>query len=126
MVQSTADTSATALLQKAAQISATSTDASYLGSFKMKASNITPQVVDGSKYSDLYGSNNTQTNNSMGSEHLEKSSDITTLNQLQMYPAAKHQHTQSEDNAAGVGQTRDFLEVGMPSISHPSSINGWI
>ncbi|GLU06349.1 hypothetical protein SLE2022_233910 [Rubroshorea leprosula] len=125
MVQSTADTSATALLQKAAQIGATLSDASYIGSFKMKASNIT-QVVDGSKYSDLYVSNNTQTHNSKGSEHLENSSDITRLNQLQMYPAAKRQHTQSEDNAAAVGQTRDFLGVGIQSICHPSSINGWI
>ncbi|MBA0556751.1 hypothetical protein Golob_026828, partial [Gossypium lobatum] len=50
--------SATALLQKAAQIGATSTDTSFLGSFGTKCSNT--QIQDGSKYSDLYVSN-TQT-----------------------------------------------------------------
>ncbi|GLT41044.1 hypothetical protein SLA2020_151340 [Shorea laevis] len=125
-VPSAANMSATALLQKAAQIGATSTDASFLGSFKLKSSNSTTQAEDSSKYSGLYGSNNTQTINSLGSEHLENSSDITTLNQLRMYPAAKRQHTRSEDSTGGGGQTRDFLGVGMQAICHPSSINGWI
>ncbi|KAL5793707.1 hypothetical protein ACOSP7_002301 [Xanthoceras sorbifolium] len=119
---------ATALLQKAAQIGATSTDPSFLGSFGFKSNS--NQVQEGNKYCGLgYGSNTIASG--LGSDHhvvLENSvsSDhISTLNQLQMY-LAKRRHLQSEDSNGG-GQTRDFLGVGVQAIScHPSSINGWI
>ncbi|KAH7576988.1 hypothetical protein JRO89_XS01G0187400 [Xanthoceras sorbifolium] len=125
---SSANMSATALLQKAAQIGATSTDPSFLGSFGFKSNS--NQVQEGNKYCGLvYGSNTIASG--LGSDHhvvLENSvsSDhISTLNQLQMYPA-KRRHLQSEDSNGG-GQTRDFLGVGVQAIScHPSSINGWI
>ncbi|GMI99704.1 INDETERMINATE DOMAIN 8, NUTCRACKER [Hibiscus trionum] len=97
-----ANMSATALLQKAAEIGATSTDTSFLGSFGAKCSN------------SLYVSN------------MENSAhDISTLNQLQqMYPPAKRMRTQNEDNSGG--HTRDFLGVGVLPICHPSSVNGYI
>ncbi|XP_044465557.1 zinc finger protein MAGPIE [Mangifera indica] len=118
-----ANMSATALLQKAAQIGATSTDSSFLGSFGLKCSN--NQVQDGNKYCGLYGSNSNPVGINLGSDVENSGSDITTLNQLQMYPAAKRRHLQSDDSRGG--QTRDFLGVGVQAIScHPSSINGWI
>ena len=114
-----ANMSATALLQKAAQIGATSTDTSFLGSFGTKCSN--SQVQDGNRYSGLYASNTPPT--TLGSNLENSANDISTLNQLQMYPA-KRRHTQNEDSSGG--QTRDFLGVGVQAICHPSSINGWI
>ncbi|XP_039068862.1 zinc finger protein NUTCRACKER-like isoform X2 [Hibiscus syriacus] len=109
--------SATALLQKAAQIGATSTDTAFLGSFGTKCSN--SQVQDGNKHSDLYVSNTPS--------DLENSANgISTLNQLQMYPA-KRRRMQNEDSGGGGGggETRDFLGVGVQVICHPSSISGW-
>ncbi|XVE66147.1 hypothetical protein DITRI_Ditri08aG0057200 [Diplodiscus trichospermus] len=112
---SSTNMSATALLQKAAQIGATSTGtSSFLGSFGTKCSN--SQVQDGNKYSGVNGSRS----------DLETSvNDISTLNPLQICPApAKRRRTQKEDSSGG--QTRDFLGVGVQAICHPSSINGWI
>ncbi|XWS39379.1 hypothetical protein CRYUN_Cryun18bG0048400 [Craigia yunnanensis] len=111
--------SATALLQKAAQIGATSTDTSFVGSFGTKCSS--SQVQDGNKYSGLYSSNTLPT--TLRSDLETSVNDISMLNQLQMYPA-KRRHTQNEDSSGG--QTRDFLGVGVQAICHPSSINGWI
>lgn len=118
--------SATALLQKAAQMGATSTDPIFLGSFGLKCSN--SQGQKSNKHCGLmYGSNPTD-------HHLDQNStnndDISTWNQLQMYPAAKRRHTLSTHDqdqvAAGGGETRDFLGVGVqPAICHPPSINGW-
>ncbi|XVF66764.1 hypothetical protein PTKIN_Ptkin10aG0064300 [Pterospermum kingtungense] len=112
--------SATALLQKAAQIGATSTDTSFLGSLGTKC--INSQVQDGVKYSGPCGSNTPPT--TLKTDLKTSVNDVSSLNQLQMYPPAKRRHTQNEDS--GGGQTRDFLGVGVQAICNPSSINGWI
>ncbi|KAJ4729733.1 Zinc finger protein [Melia azedarach] len=88
--------SATALLQKAAQIGATSTDPSFLGSFGLKCSS--NQVQDGNKFCGLYGS--TAIANNLGTDVEKSGSDISTLSQLQM-PPAKRRRLQSEDSAGG-------------------------
>ncbi|KAI4322725.1 hypothetical protein L6164_022392 [Bauhinia variegata] len=112
---SSANMSATALLQKAAQIGATSTDPSFLGSLGLKCSN----SPDENKFCGLCGSAGSVLT-SLGSETENSSSGELS----QMHPA-KRRHVQTEESAAG-GQTRDFLGVGVQTICHPSSINGWI
>ncbi|WCJ30903.1 C2H2-like zinc finger protein [Euphorbia peplus] len=109
--------SATALLQKAAQIGATSSDPNFLGTFGLKCSNNNTQLVQDQgnyKLCGLYGSND----------------DLEEISQFQMYrPPIKRQKLQSieQENGGEGGQTRDFLGVGMHhAICHPSSINGWI
>ncbi|CAA2960411.1 zinc finger protein MAGPIE-like [Olea europaea var. sylvestris] len=99
---SVANTSATALLQKAAQIGATTTDPSLIGNFGL---NCTKNQVQNAVTTGL-------------------GSDFSALNQLQMYPSMSH-HMQNQENFTE-GETRDFLGVGIQSICHPSSINGWI
>lgn len=124
---SAANMSATALLQKAAQIGATSTDPSFLGSFGLKCNSNSIQEA-GNKYCGLYGSNSINTSTNLAND-VENSAgnDISSLNhQLQMYPTAKRQKIQSDQENTG-GQTRDFLGVGVQqAICHPSTMNGWI
>lgn len=115
-----ANMSATALLQKAAQMGATT-------------SNI--RVLDESKYCGLYGTSSACTG--LGSttdvESSSVSDQLCSLNQFQMYPA-KRRHIQSDQETGsrggggggGGGQTRDFLGVGVQPICHPPSVNGWI
>ncbi|KAI4333912.1 hypothetical protein L6164_018663 [Bauhinia variegata] len=113
---SSANMSATALLQKAAQIGVTSTDPSFLGSLGLQCSN--SQGQDENKFCGMYGSGSVLT--SLGSETENSSAGELS----QMHPA-KRRHVQSEETTAG-GQTRDFLGVGVQTICHPPSINGWI
>jgi len=117
-----ANMSATALLQKAAQIGATSTDPSFLGSFALKSN--AKKVQDGNKFCGLYGSSPVSTNPASDVEN-SGSDQISSLNQLQMYPKRQKIFQSDQDSPAG-GQTRDFLGVGVQAICHPSSINGWI
>ncbi|KAF3957210.1 hypothetical protein CMV_017759 [Castanea mollissima] len=113
-----ANMSATALLQKAAQIGVTTTDPSFLGSFGLRCSD--SQVRDGNKLCGvLYGTSNPILSTNIGNDVENSAGDL-----LQVHPA-KRRHTMNEESGGG-GQTRDFLGVGVQTICHPSSINGWI
>lgn len=133
--------SATALLQKAAQIGATTTtssnDPSLLGSYiGLKSSsssspscdNSTGIIVrDGTKFFGLYGSSSGMST----VLDLESSvnDDLSGLNQIEnAYASSKRQRLSGREDVreGSLGETRDFLGVGVQSICHPSSINGWI
>lgn len=120
-----ANMSATAFLQKAAQIGVTSNDnITFPGSIGTKYNN-NIQIQDGNKYSGLYASNTVPLITTLGCDLENPANDISTLNQLQMYPASKRRHILINEDSSSGGQTRDFLGVGgVQAICHPSSING--
>ncbi|XP_073126261.1 zinc finger protein MAGPIE-like [Henckelia pumila] len=113
---SSATMSATALLQKAAQIGATTTDPSILGKFGFK-SNDSIITLQENSFGQVCGAS------SVSSELVSaEENGLSALKQPQMYPSKRHRATNEE---ISVGETRDFLGVGMQSLCQPPSINGW-
>ncbi|XAR49580.1 hypothetical protein NMG60_11032831 [Bertholletia excelsa] len=126
-----ASMSATALLQKAAQIGSTTSSASpsFVGNLELKCKSNYNQGQDGNnEFCGFYGGNSSIT--SVNGSDLESSAnDISTYSQFHMYPSKRPRTQINEDSSstAAGGQTRDFLGVGIQSICHvPSSVNGWI
>lgn len=121
-MSSSPNMSATLLLQKAAQIGVTTDHpSSLMESLGLKFSSIT----DGKALlSGIYGSMiNSNSNNVI----IPLSEENHHHHHYSAPPAKRMRHTVSEESVnGGEGETRDFLGVGMHTICHPSTVNGWI
>ncbi|KAK6134909.1 hypothetical protein DH2020_031353 [Rehmannia glutinosa] len=122
---STPNISATALLQKAAQIGATTNDqpSIFLGNFGIKGSDQNISGQDGNKFCGLMYGTSSGTSG-LGSDVESSVNDLSALNQLEMYNPSKRRRLGNDEITEG--ETRDFLGVGIQSICHPSSMNGWM
>lgn len=107
--------SATALLQKAAQIGVTSSTPSFFGGVEVKCHDT--QVQDACEYHGLFNPSHPSVAANMASR-LENAANPC----CDMY-STRHQMVQKD--GGGGGATRDFLGVGVQTIC-PSSVNGWI
>uniref|UniRef100_A0A1J3DNL9 Zinc finger protein NUTCRACKER n=1 Tax=Noccaea caerulescens TaxID=107243 RepID=A0A1J3DNL9_NOCCA len=132
--------SATALLQKAAEIGANSTTvttaandpSAFFHSFPLKSSDQTTTYDSGEKFFALFGSNNNNNIGLMSHSHDQETENAgngvmvaSAMDELQNYPW-KRRRVDGGGDGGGGGQTRDFLGVGVQTLCHPSSINGWI
>ncbi|KAL1349520.1 hypothetical protein HN51_026034 [Arachis hypogaea] len=116
---SSANMSATALLQKAAQVGATSCGpSSFLGALGLKCSNGSGQGQDGNnnKFCGVYGSSLVLTSSSNNINTEPENNELS-----QMLPS-KRRHVMPNEESGG-GQTRDFLGVGGANHHFPPFIN---